>query len=93
MTAHIGNYDMDYIILDLVSDVKILTRQTWESMNMPRLDWSPIQPRLVNQLRVLRIGRLAQVPMEVEGLRTYADFKFIDIVDDTNLDPALLGID
>ena len=31
--------------------------------------------------------------MEVEGLSTYANFKVIDIVDDTNPYPALLGID
>ena len=43
MTTQIGNYDMDYIILDLGSDVNILTQQTWESMGKPRLDWSPIQ--------------------------------------------------
>ena len=43
MTTQIGDYDMDYIILDLGSDVNILTRQTWESMGKPRLDWSPIQ--------------------------------------------------
>ena len=30
--------------------------------------------------------------MEVEGLRTYDDFEVIDIVDDTNPYPALLGI-
>ena len=33
MIAQIGDYDMDYIILDLGSNVNILTRQTWESMN------------------------------------------------------------
>ena len=33
MTAHIGDYDMDYIILYLCSDVNILTRKTWEIMN------------------------------------------------------------
>ena len=31
--------------------------------------------------------------MEVEGLRTYANFEVIDIVDDTNPYPMLLGID
>ena len=31
--------------------------------------------------------------MEVEGLRTYTDFEVIDIVDDTNPYPTLLGID
>ena len=43
MTAQIGDYNMDYIILDLGSDVNILTWKTWESMGKPRLDWSPIQ--------------------------------------------------
>ena len=84
---------MDYIILDLGSDVNILTRQTWESMNRSRLDWSPIQLRLSNQSKVLPIGRLTQVPVEVKGLRTYANFEVIDIVDDTNPYHVLLGID
>ena len=35
MIAHIGDYDMEYIILELGSDVNILTRKTWESMNNP----------------------------------------------------------
>ena len=38
MTAQIGEYDMDYIILDMGSDINILTRQTWESMGKPCLD-------------------------------------------------------
>ena len=59
MTMQIRDYDMDYIILDLGSYVNILTRQTWESMNKSRLDWSPIQLRLVNQSKVLPIGRFS----------------------------------
>ena len=43
MTAQIGDYDMDYIILDLGSDVNILMRQTWESMGKTHLDRSPVQ--------------------------------------------------
>ena len=39
------------------------------------------------------IGRLTQVHVEVEGLRTYVDFEVIDIVADTNPYPTLLGID
>ena len=42
MNAQIGDYDMDYIILDLGSDVNILMRQNWESMGKFLLDWSPI---------------------------------------------------
>ena len=36
MTAQIGDYDMDYIILDMGFDVNILTRQTWEIMGKQR---------------------------------------------------------
>ena len=42
MTTQIGDYDMDYIILYLDSDVNILVRHTFESMNKSQLDWSPI---------------------------------------------------
>ena len=62
-------------------------------MGKPWLDWSPIQLRLENQSKVLPIGRLTQVPVEIEGLRTYTDFEVIDIIDDTNPYPTLLGID
>ena len=93
MIAQIGEYDMDYIILELGSNVNILTRQTWEIMNKPRLDWYPSQLRLANQSKVLPIGRLSQVHVEVEGLRTYVNFEVIDIVNDTNPYPTLLGID
>ena len=56
MIVKIGYYDMDYIILDLGYDVNILTRQTWESMDKSRLDWSPIHLRLEYQLKVLPIS-------------------------------------
>ena len=42
MNAQIGDYDMDYIILYLGSDVNILTCQTLEIMGKLCLDWSPI---------------------------------------------------
>ena len=84
---------MDYIILYLDSYVNILTRQIWESMNKPRLDWSPIQLILANQSKFLPISRLTQIPIEVEGLRTHVYFEVIDIVDDTNPYPGILGID
>jgi hypothetical protein len=37
--------------------------------------------------------RLEHVPVDVDGVRTFADFKVIDIVDDSCPYPALLGID
>ena len=92
MTAQIRDYDMDYIILDLGSDVNILTRKTWESMGKPLLDRSPVQLQLTNQVKVLPIGRLSQVPVDIEGLHMFADFEVINIVDETNPYPTLLGI-
>ena len=56
------------------------------------LDWSHVHLRLANQGKVLPIGRLSQVHVNIEGLRTFADFEFINSVDDTNPYPTLLGI-
>ena len=39
--AQIGDYDMTDIILDLGSEVNVLTKQTWEQMGKPTLEWSP----------------------------------------------------
>ena len=61
-------------------------------MGKPRLVWSPVQLRLANQSKVLPIGQLTQVPIKIEGIQTYANFDVIDIVDDKNLYPTLLGI-
>ena len=83
---------MDYIILDLGSNVNILMRKTWESMGKPCLEWSPIQLQLANQAKVLPIGRLSNVTVDVKGLHTYVDFE-VNIVDDTNPYHVLFGID
>ena len=32
MNAQIGDYDMDFIILELGSNINVLTRKTWGSM-------------------------------------------------------------
>ena len=62
-------------------------------MGKPPLEWSPIQLRLDNQEKVLPIGRLSQVQVDIEGLCTFTNFEVINIVDDTNPYPTLLGID
>ena len=48
MNAQIGEYDMTDVILDLGSKVNVLTKQTWEKMGKPTLEWSPIQLILAN---------------------------------------------
>ena len=49
LNAQIGDYDMDEVILDLGYGVNVLTKHTWELMGKPKLRYSPIQLRLVNQ--------------------------------------------
>ena len=51
-----------------------------------------ISTKACEQLKVLPISILTKVPIEVEFLRTYAYFEVIDVVNDTNPYPALLGI-
>ena len=41
---------------------------------------------------VLPIGRLSQVPIDIEGLHTYVYFELINIVNGTNPYHTLLGI-
>ena len=65
----------------------------WEIMGKPPLEWSPIQLRLANQAKVLPVGRLSQVQVDIKGLHTFAENEVINIVYDTNPYLALLGID
>ena len=88
----IGDYDMTDIILNLGSEVNVLTKQTWEQMGKPMLEWSPIQFRLANQQNIVPLGRFPNVPVDIDGICTVADFEVIEIIDDNNPYPALLGI-
>ena len=84
---------MDEVVLDLGSEVNVLTKQTWEQMGSPQLAISPIHLRLANQQRVSPLGRLPQVPVDIDGVRTFADFEVIEIIGDSRPYPALLSID
>jgi len=93
LTAQISEYEMDHVILDLGSNVNVLLKQTWECMGRPTLQWSPIQLRMVNQQKNTPMGRLQGVTVDIEGASVLVDFEVIEIFDDSNPYPALLGID
>lgn len=93
LSTVIGSYEMDEVVFDLGSEVNVMTKQTWEIMVNPKLTFSPIQLRLANQQRVIPLGRLSSVPVDLDGVRNLADFKVIEIIDDSTPYPALLGID
>ena len=65
-------------------EVNVLTKQTWEQMGKPTFDWSPIQLRLANQQKIVPLGRLPSVSVDIDGVGTLADFEVIEIIDDSN---------
>lgn len=93
LSTQIGEYEMDQVILDLGSDVNIFPKQTWERMGRPALQWSLIQLRMENQQKIIPMGRLQGVTINIEGTSTIANFEVINIVDENNPYPALLGIE
>ena len=46
-----------------------------------------------NQQKILPMGRLQGITVDIEGASTLIDFEVIEIVDDKNPYPMLLGID
>ena len=92
LSAQIGYYDMHGFILDLGSRVNVLTKQTWELMERPKLCYSPIQLKLANQQKVNPLGILSNVPVDIDGVRSLVEFEVIEIIDDSKPYPTLLGI-
>ena len=50
-------------------------------MGKPTLGWSPVQLRLANQAKVQPNGRVSNLVVDVEGMKTYVDFDVIEVVD------------
>ena len=57
------------------------------------LGWSPVYLRLANQAKVQPIGRVSNLVVDVEGMKTCADFDVIEVVNGEGSYPALLGSD
>jgi hypothetical protein len=70
-----------------------MTKQTWALMGKPKLIYSPIKLRMANQKVVIPFGILEHVHVDIDGVRTFAYFEVIEIVDDSCPYPTLLGID
>ena len=88
----IESYEMDEVVLDFGFEVNVMTKQTWEIMVKMKLAFSPIQLRLENHQRVIPLGWLSSVSIDLDGVRGLANFKVIEIIDDSIPYPALLGI-
>jgi hypothetical protein len=86
-------YDMDNGILDFRFDVNVLPNHTWELMGKPKLVWSHVQLRLVNQHKIVLIGHLTRVLANVDGVCNMVDFEVIKIMDDSQPYPTLMGLE
>ena len=93
LNALIREYEMNQVAFHLGSEVNVLTKETWELMGSPKMQSSPIRLRLANQARLCPLGRLSNIPIDIDGVRSLADFEVIEIIDDNKPFPALLGID
>jgi hypothetical protein len=93
LNAQIGEYEIDYVVLDLGSEVNVMTKQNWALMGKPKLIYSPIRLHMDNQQDFSPFGKLEHVPVDIDGVRTFTDFEVIEIVDDSFPYRALLGID
>lgn len=93
LNTQVAGFQISDTMLDLGSDVNILPRKTWQALGRPRLAYSPIQLRMVNQYCIFPIGWLEGVEVDVAGVKTYTDFEVIDIMGDKDPYPTLLGID
>jgi hypothetical protein len=90
LNAQIREYDIDYVFLDLGSEVNVMMKQTWALMGKLKLIYSPIRLRMDNKKAVSPFGILEHVPVDIDGVRNFADFEVIEIVDDNFPYPALL---
>jgi hypothetical protein len=93
LNANIGDFNIGDIILDLGSEVNVLRKKTWQCMGEPPLGYSLVQLKLDNQHRVIPIGILNGVTVDLDGVRTKADFEVIEILDGTTPYPTFLGLD
>jgi hypothetical protein len=62
-------------------------------MGEPTLGYSLVQLKLASKHKVLPIGRLKGVKVDLDGVCTMADFEVIEIVDGTTPYPSFLGLD
>ena len=67
--------------------------QVRERMGKPTLQWSPIQLQMEKQQKIILMGRMQGIMVDIEGASTLAYFEVIEIVDEINPYPTLVGID
>ena len=68
---------MDQVILDLGSYVNVLPKKTWQRMGEPKLEWSTIQLRMDNQQKIIPLGRLSKIVVDITVAKVRAELEVI----------------
>ena len=58
-----------------------------------KLEWSTIQLCMANQQKIIPLGRLLKIVVDIAGLKVRANFEVIQFVEDVGPCPTLLGLD
>jgi hypothetical protein len=88
--VRIGDFDID-CVLDEETQVNIMTESTWETLGRPAMIPSLGGIGLFRGKLITLCGRIAQLPMSVNGTSTEEDFEIIKFIENNAPFPALLG--
>jgi hypothetical protein len=87
--ARIEDFDID-CVLDEETQVNIMTERTWEAIGRPSMIPSLAGIGLFRGKLVNLCGRLAQIPMTVNGTSTEEDFDIIQFIENRALFTMLI---
>jgi hypothetical protein len=90
LEVRIGDFDIDYV-LDEETQVNIMTKRTWEAIGRPTMIPSLGGIGLFRGKLVNLCGRLAQIPMIVNGTSTEEDFEIIQFIENHAPFTMLIG--
>jgi hypothetical protein len=79
--ARIGDFNIDSV-LDVETQVKIMPKITWEAIGKLEMTPSLGGIRLFRGKLMMLCGKLAQIPMTVNGTSTKEDFEIIKFIKD-----------
>jgi hypothetical protein len=90
LEERIGDFNID-CVLDDETQVKIMTKTTWESIGRPTMIPSLGGIGLFRGKMVNLCGRLAQIPMTVNGTLMEEDFEIIQFIENRTPFTILIG--
>jgi hypothetical protein len=90
LEARIGDFDID-CVLDEDTQVNVMAERTWEAIGRPAMIPSLGGLGLFIGKLVNLCGRLAQIPMTINGTSTEEDFEIIQFIEESTPFTMLIG--